>query len=627
MDPNIQPLPDNDNSAPDAMTNYDPGQVVSPSAGAAPAAAPEAVTPAAPEAMATPPPVAPEPTVTGQPQPTVITPTAEPSQPQGVFQPPSLVISSPPESPKRRFGFLKSRKGAFILVLVLILLLGGSAAAYFGYYVPNQPQNIWNKALVNTGKGYDKLTTYATQTKNAKGLSINGSFKASGGAAIDGTISGTTSNQNSDIKGDVSAVGLKINYEVRTIQSAGNTPDVYFKVDGLQGLGDLIGAYDSELTPTINSINGQWYFIDHTLFDQFAAGTNSQTQLTANDVNSILGAIGSASKQYVFTNDTSKQVIVVKQNLGKETQDGRTVYHYKIGYNKANLKSYVSALCQNLKNSSLKKFFNNDEKTMEQTVGCDTAAQNVDKLSDSGTADAWVDMHTKLIHKIRFSDKSNANNYFDIGQDYQGGSSFPFTIGFNTKDDTSTSSGSLKIVLNTQTNEVTFSGQAQINDSGSDNETVTFNLTLKPNNSPVNVQKPDGAKNILQLLNDLGFPTAVQGQADDTRRQTDINAIQGQVEAYNAENGYYPTLANINDPVWLSANLKGLGDTYLQDPDGTSTKLASAPAANVYAYQPTPSGCNNTTTQCTGYTLTATLSDGSKYAKTALGDDSNALSG
>ena len=41
--------------------------------------------------------------------------------------------------------------------------------------------------------------------------------------------------------------------------------------------------------------------------------------------------------------------------------------------------------------------------------------------------------------------------------------------------------------------------------------------------------------------------SGIQSKARDTKRKTDINAIQGQVEAYNTNAGFYPTLANIND--------------------------------------------------------------------------------
>ena len=99
----------------------------------------------------------------------------------------------------------------------------------------------------------------------------------------------------------------------------------------------------------------------------------------------------------------------------------------------------------------------------------------------------------------------------------------------------------------------------------------------------------------------------VQSKARDTKRQTDINAIQGQVEAYNTNAGFYPTLAQMNTASFRSSNLKGLDTNALQDPQGSAPTLVAAAAAKSYAYVVLPAGCDDTATSCTSYTLTATL--------------------
>lgn len=113
---------------------------------------------------------------------------------------------------------------------------------------------------------------------------------------------------------------------------------------------------------------------------------------------------------------------------------------------------------------------------------------------------------------------------------------------------------------------------------------------------------------ILATLVIVSF-TGIQQRARNTKRQTDINAIASHVEAYYANEGKYPTRANMNDATFQSTNLKGLDPAAYKDPSGTASTLAAAPAANVYAYQPTAddgSACDNSTTNCTKYTLTAT---------------------
>lgn len=113
--------------------------------------------------------------------------------------------------------------------------------------------------------------------------------------------------------------------------------------------------------------------------------------------------------------------------------------------------------------------------------------------------------------------------------------------------------------------------------------------------------------------------TGIQQKARNTERQTDVKAIHGQVEAYYAQNGRYPTLANLNDGTWRASNMKGLDPEALKDPKGTAQTLANAAAADVYSYVVTPSGCDNASNgDCTGYTLTATYEGGGTFAKSNL---------
>jgi hypothetical protein len=152
----------------------------------------------------------------------------------------------------------------------------------------------------------------------------------------------------------------------------------------------------------------------------------------------------------------------------------------------------------------------------------------------------------------------------------------------------------------------------------------------------VSIAAPSGAKPALNVINDLGLgallgaydlqssnSTAGLHQAADTERKTDINALRSQLEVYWADNGYYPTLASMNDPAWRTANLKGLDAEALKDPSGASTTLAAAPAKSVYSYATTPKTCDNGIHgNCNSYTLSATLDDGSTYVKQALNDPS-----
>ena len=118
--------------------------------------------------------------------------------------------------------------------------------------------------------------------------------------------------------------------------------------------------------------------------------------------------------------------------------------------------------------------------------------------------------------------------------------------------------------------------------------------------------------------------SGIQKKARDSERQTDINAVHGQVEAYYAQNGKYPTLANLQDSGFITGTLKGLDISALKDPKlPAATQFpAATPSATNYGYAVGPAGCDNgATADCTEYTLTANLENGdgtTTYQKKSL---------
>ena len=114
--------------------------------------------------------------------------------------------------------------------------------------------------------------------------------------------------------------------------------------------------------------------------------------------------------------------------------------------------------------------------------------------------------------------------------------------------------------------------------------------------------------------------SGIQQKARDTERKTDINTLQSHAEAYFAESGNYPTLANFNDSAFRSANMKGLDPAALADPKNAgSQQLCAATTSSCYGYAPAPAGCDNGAGgDCTSYTLTATLETGGTYTKQSL---------
>lgn len=113
--------------------------------------------------------------------------------------------------------------------------------------------------------------------------------------------------------------------------------------------------------------------------------------------------------------------------------------------------------------------------------------------------------------------------------------------------------------------------------------------------------------------------TGIQQKARDSKRETDIDALDSHLEAFYANNGYYPTLAALQTPSWVASNMKGFDPSALTDPKGGAIYSAATPSTTQYAYDYYVTGCSDTTTtgQCTAFTLTAQLEAGGSFAKSS----------
>lgn len=112
--------------------------------------------------------------------------------------------------------------------------------------------------------------------------------------------------------------------------------------------------------------------------------------------------------------------------------------------------------------------------------------------------------------------------------------------------------------------------------------------------------------------------SGIQQKARNSKRQTDLNSLQTQIEAFYSQNGYYPSLKDLNSNTWRTTNMKSLDANAIKDPSATaaacdltsdtSTCLVASPALKAYAYAVTDSSgasCETDDTTCAKYTLTA----------------------
>lgn len=105
--------------------------------------------------------------------------------------------------------------------------------------------------------------------------------------------------------------------------------------------------------------------------------------------------------------------------------------------------------------------------------------------------------------------------------------------------------------------------------------------------------------------------SGIQAKARNSKRQTDVQSLQTQLEAFFSQNGYYPSRADLNGAAWLTTNMKSLDQNALIDPSNAtqSKTLLATPALKSYSYAVFASdgstACEVTDTNCAVYTLTA----------------------
>jgi prepilin-type N-terminal cleavage/methylation domain-containing protein len=124
--------------------------------------------------------------------------------------------------------------------------------------------------------------------------------------------------------------------------------------------------------------------------------------------------------------------------------------------------------------------------------------------------------------------------------------------------------------------------------------------------------------------------SGIQAKSRNATRQNDIQKIQNNIEEFFSQQGFYPSLSDMNSVKWRDKNMKQLSDGVLVDPSSncnpsSSSCLMKAPKAKYYSYAVTDSNgnsCESDDTNCAKYTLTATYEgkvNGSKtYTKINL---------
>lgn len=419
-----------------------------------------------------------------------------------------------------------------IIAVVVIVLLGGGFV--FGYYLPNQPSNVFKSSLHNSGEALDKLVSYSSKQAEAKPKATVYSADVtakSPEASFDATLKGSADAEgNSDTTVNANVLGEKIGVNFKTIVAkSGQTPDLYLQVSGVKSYLDSYGL------TSLSSLDGQWIAIDHTVLDSYAAnaaasaGDNVDSSNfkspTTEQLNDAFAKMQQVNKDYIFTTNGDKAVLKNQKYLGKETQDGRSVYHYQAGYNKDHLQAYVDALGKALDSSKLNDWSKqvNSGKSLSSAMDLKSAKQSIKDANSNYTFDVWSDTKTKLIHSVRFGDPSDKTSFLTITQNYTSGDDYPFTLKVTGKDDSDNdTTATVTLTLDTKSNAV--SGKFTYEGGANKSETFSGNYSIKPSNEAVKVTAPTNTKSFAEVLSQLGFGNYSANASDDTLTSTSASS-------------------------------------------------------------------------------------------------------
>lgn len=392
-----------------------------------------------------------------------------------------------------------------IATLVVVALLG--AAYYFGYYTNSKV--VYAQSLSNTGKGLTTLTNqFTAQPKMAyKGYTGSGVYKIdSGSFTTDGKITFNSNDDNSDTTFDVGLAASRVNVDIRTIKSASTTPDIYFKASGLSGLGTALGA-GAGLDQIANMYDNKWIVIDHTLLDNAQkqlADTSSVMPPTSEQIMDEVNTASKINQEYLFSTSKDKGVTTILKTYGQETVDGHKVIHYQVGFNKPNLKKYITAQDQALLSSKLGGWIKQNNLTAKVDSSYKDALKSVDDIKPNTTFDMYSDINSRLVYKFKFSDEKNpATNYVDVGLDYKNSNELPFFISGTSNKDGDKSDYSLKVTANTDTKAVDVN--LSVATSSNSKSKFTSSFSFKPTSVAPVIATPTGALQLAQVMQELGL--------------------------------------------------------------------------------------------------------------------------
>jgi hypothetical protein len=220
----------------------------------------------------------------------------------------------------------KSKKKGMLMGLIIgaavLVLGGGGAAAYFGYVVPNKPENVLKAALANSFSN-EVTSEYFEGSASLTDKESDETFTA--------TFLGKGNNAGAmEVSAEADVEVAKFTFDMRSVDGT----SLYLKIGGLDGLPELLTASgESEAAlyaPIIDKVNDQWYEVSQNLLKQL--GYDPSAKLSQEDQDKL-------AKVY-----QEHQFLKLKEKLDDETIKGMDSYHFRVVLDKAELVGFVQGV-------------------------------------------------------------------------------------------------------------------------------------------------------------------------------------------------------------------------------------------------------------------------------------------
>lgn len=286
---------------------------------------------------------------------------------------PGYVPVNPSGGSKKRLP-----KAAAITLLVIILAGFASAAAYFGAVVPNKPENVLKKALLNTVQ--EKQVSFKGNiTSDQTGKDSDGQLSLKIGMDGKADLQKKASEANTSIT--VSGINLAL-----AAKYIDNT--AYVKASNLSTISSLVAAYSPEAGGIVKSasgiIDGKWIEIDSTLLKE-AGGScvmDSNWALTDQDVD-------------LLTSQYSKNAFATIKSSSSDNVGSEAATKFEIDIDNKKIEKYSNNLNDLSLIKSLSKCPDSEELTKASSGATGTTHLTL-----------WVDKATKHVKQLTYASTS-----------------------------------------------------------------------------------------------------------------------------------------------------------------------------------------------------------------------------